>query len=115
MRAVQSRRFSGLGGFLDQDRSHRRAGSSISASLARLLAEDGYRVALASRNPANLTRLASVLTRRSAGLPGERVPAGDVSLVRHYIGPGLTLLAARQRISYPGNRRPSFTQVRSSP
>ncbi len=33
------------------------AGSGISASFARLLARDGYRVALASRDPAKLTRL----------------------------------------------------------
>jgi NAD(P)-dependent dehydrogenase (short-subunit alcohol dehydrogenase family) len=35
------------------------AGSGISASFARLLAKDGYRVALASRDPAKLARLAS--------------------------------------------------------
>lgn len=35
------------------------AGSGISASFARLLAEDGYRVALASRDPAKLAGLAS--------------------------------------------------------
>lgn len=35
------------------------AGSGISASFARLLAKDGYRVALASRDPAKLTRLAA--------------------------------------------------------
>jgi NAD(P)-dependent dehydrogenase (short-subunit alcohol dehydrogenase family) len=35
------------------------AGSGISASFARLLANDGYRVALASRDPAKLTRLAA--------------------------------------------------------
>jgi NAD(P)-dependent dehydrogenase (short-subunit alcohol dehydrogenase family) len=35
------------------------AGSGISASFARLLAKDGYQVALASRNPAKLTRLAA--------------------------------------------------------
>src|SRR6478736_6995525 len=35
------------------------AGSGISASFARLLAKVGYRVALASRDPAKLTRLAA--------------------------------------------------------
>jgi NAD(P)-dependent dehydrogenase (short-subunit alcohol dehydrogenase family) len=35
------------------------AGSGISASFARLLAKDGYQVALASRDPAKLTRLAA--------------------------------------------------------
>lgn len=35
------------------------AGSGISASFARLLAKDGYRVALASRDPAKLSRLAA--------------------------------------------------------
>ena len=35
------------------------AGSGISASFARLLAKDGYRVALASRDPAKLAPLAS--------------------------------------------------------
>src|SRR5215469_8558573 len=35
------------------------AGSGISASFARLLANDGYRVALAARNPAKLTGLAA--------------------------------------------------------
>ena len=35
------------------------AGSGISASFARLLAKDGYRVALASRDPAKLKRLAA--------------------------------------------------------
>ena len=35
------------------------AGSGISASFARLLAKDGYRVALVSRDPAKLTRLAA--------------------------------------------------------
>jgi len=35
------------------------AGSGISASFARLLAKDGYRIALASRDPAKLTRLAT--------------------------------------------------------
>jgi NAD(P)-dependent dehydrogenase (short-subunit alcohol dehydrogenase family) len=35
------------------------AGSGISASFARLLAKDGYRVALASRDAAKLTRLAA--------------------------------------------------------
>ena len=34
-------------------------GSGISASFARLLAKDGYRVALASRDPTKLTRLAA--------------------------------------------------------
>src|SRR6516225_2679340 len=34
-------------------------GSGISASFARLLAKDGYRVALVSRNPAKLTQLAA--------------------------------------------------------
>jgi NAD(P)-dependent dehydrogenase (short-subunit alcohol dehydrogenase family) len=35
------------------------AGSGISASFARLLAKDGYRVALASRDPGKLTGLAA--------------------------------------------------------
>ena len=35
------------------------AGSGISASFARLLAKEGYRVALASRDPTKLTRLAA--------------------------------------------------------
>jgi NAD(P)-dependent dehydrogenase (short-subunit alcohol dehydrogenase family) len=35
------------------------AGSGISASFARLLAKNGYQVALASRDPAKLTRLAA--------------------------------------------------------
>jgi NAD(P)-dependent dehydrogenase (short-subunit alcohol dehydrogenase family) len=35
------------------------AGSGISASFARLLAKDGYRIALASRDPAKLTGLAT--------------------------------------------------------
>ena len=35
------------------------AGSGISASFARLLVKDGYRVALASREPAKLARLAT--------------------------------------------------------
>ena len=35
------------------------AGSGISASFARLLAKDGYRVALVARNPAKLTGLAA--------------------------------------------------------
>jgi NAD(P)-dependent dehydrogenase (short-subunit alcohol dehydrogenase family) len=35
------------------------AGSGISASFARLLAKDGYRIVLASRNPAALTSLAA--------------------------------------------------------
>src|ERR1044072_2248302 len=35
------------------------AGSGISASFARLLAKNGYRVALASRDPAKLARLAA--------------------------------------------------------
>src|SRR2546421_1624906 len=35
------------------------AGSGISASFARLLAKDGYRIVLASRNPATLTSLAT--------------------------------------------------------
>jgi len=35
------------------------AGSGISASFARLLANEGYRVALASRDPTKLTRLAA--------------------------------------------------------
>jgi short-subunit dehydrogenase len=35
------------------------AGSGMSASFARLLAKDGYRVTLASRDPAKLTRLAA--------------------------------------------------------
>ena len=34
------------------------AGSGISASFARLLAKDGYRLALVARNPAKLTGLA---------------------------------------------------------
>ena len=34
-------------------------GSGISASFARLLAKEGYRVALASRDPTKLTRLAA--------------------------------------------------------
>ena len=38
------------------------AGSGISASFARLLAKDGYRLALASRDPAKLTRLAAKAT-----------------------------------------------------
>ena len=37
------------------------AGSGISASFARLLAKEGYQVALASRDPAKLERLASEL------------------------------------------------------
>jgi short-subunit dehydrogenase len=35
------------------------AGSGIQASFARLLTKDGYRVALASRDPAQFTRLAN--------------------------------------------------------
>ena len=35
------------------------AGSGISASFARLLAKNGYQVALTSRDPAKLTRLAA--------------------------------------------------------
>ena len=35
------------------------AGSGISASFARLLTKEGYRVALASRDPTKLTRLAA--------------------------------------------------------
>jgi NAD(P)-dependent dehydrogenase (short-subunit alcohol dehydrogenase family) len=57
--SVQSRTFGGQEAFMTRTALIVGAGSGISASFARLLAKDGYRVALASRDPAKLTRFAA--------------------------------------------------------